>query len=520
MASVGCTLPHPPRRVDDARVSDTTVEGPATPARPDVRARVAGTWAGVIAALLFGLLTDAVVRGRPGLGLTAGTWFAVASLVVLARPRAVAWPFLAAAAALGIFFTVRDSPVLLVLDLLGVAALLCVAATFAALGVPARSTTRSYLARSLLEPIAAIPDGLHSLAGPPARELTGKASARAIARAAIVIVPVATILTVLLGSADPVFRRFVHAPSVDPNVWPPHLAAIAVGAVALATLVAIGLRDPSGAVEAAARPVRAGWARTAEWAGLLAVVDLLFAVFVAIQFTVFFGGRTHVLTQEGLTYAQYARGGFWQLLGATAIAGSVLGFGWLALPQPAPARARRWYRVLAWILLALLGVVLVSAFRRLSLYEDAYGLTWLRVLVHTTIVALGVLFVCVAVAIGLWRASWLPAAAVAIVAASVLVLNVANLDARIASANLARAQAGHPLDAVTLRALSADAAGPIAASLPTLDARDRAVATSVLACVRPERLGDDGWASFNLGRSRAANVLEALDLPACSYPFG
>ena len=509
-------LAAPPCRIDDARVSDTTADGPTAPARPDVRAHVAGTWAGVLAALVFGLLTDAVVRGRPGLGLTVGTWFAVAALVVLARPRAVAWPFLGAAAALGIFFTLRDSPILLVLDVLGAAALLCVAATFAGAGAPARSTVRSYLVRSVFEPVVAIPDGLHSLAGPPARELSGKASARAIARAAIVIVPVATLLTVLLGSADPVFRRFVHAPSVDPNVWPPHLAAIALGAVALATLVAMAVRGPSPAVDAAARPVRAGWARTAEWAGLLAVVDVLFAVFVAIQFTVFFGGRTHVLAQQGLTYAQYARGGFWQLLGATAIAGSVLGFGWLALPRPAPERARRWYRVLAWILLALLGVVLVSAFRRLALYEDAYGLTWLRVLVHTTIVALGVLFVCVAVAIGLWRASWLPAAAVAIVAASVLALNVANLDAQIASANLARAQAGHPLDRMTLRALSADAAGPIAASLPSLDARDRAVATSVLSCVAHDRLGDDGWASFNLGRSRATDVLDGLDLPACS----
>jgi Domain of unknown function (DUF4153) len=513
-------LAAPPRRVDDARVSDTTVDGPTTPARPDVRARLAGSWAGVAAALLFGLLTDAVVRGRPGLGLTVATWFAVSALVLLARPRPAAWPFLAAAATLGTFFTLRESAVLLTLDLLGVAALLCVAATFATAGTPAASTVRSYLARSVFEPLAAVPDGLHSLTGPPARELSGKASARAIARAAIVIVPVAAFLTVLLGSADPVFRRFVHTPSVDPSVWPPHLAAIAVGAVALATLAAMGLRDPSGAVDAATRPVHAGWARTVEWAGLLAVVDVLFAVFVAIQFTVFFGGRTHVLADEGLTYAQYARGGFWQLLGATAIAGSVLGFGWLALPHPAPERTRRLYRVLSWILLALLGVVLVSAFRRLALYEEAYGLTWLRVLVHTTIVALGALFVGVAIALALWRASWLPTAAGAIITVSVLALNVANLDARIASANLARAQAGHPLDPVTLRALSADAAGPIAASLPSLDRRDRAVATFVLACVLPDRLGDEGWASFNLARSRAGDVLDRLELPACSYPFG
>src|SRR5262245_15631297 len=141
-------------RADDARVSDTTVEGPAAPTRPDVRTRVAGTWAGLAAALVFGLLTDAVVRGGPGLALTIATWFAAAALALLTQPRPVAWPFLGAAAVLGAFFTLRASPVLLGLDLLGAAALLCVAATFAGAGAPAATTVRSYLARSILEPIA------------------------------------------------------------------------------------------------------------------------------------------------------------------------------------------------------------------------------------------------------------------------------------------------------------------------------------------------------------------------------
>jgi len=137
------------------------------------------------------------------------------------------------------------------------------------------------------------------------------------------------------------------------------------------------------------------------------------------------------------------------------------------------------------------------------------------VLVHTTIVALGVLFLCVAVAIGIWRASWLPAATVAIVTLSVLALNVGNLDARIASANLARAEAGYPLDPETLRALSADAVGPIAAALPSLRRRDRARVAAILACIGPEQLGDGGWGASNLSRAHAADDLAALALPTC-----
>lgn len=62
------------------------------------------------------------------------------------------------------------------------------------------------------------------------------------------------------------------------------------------------------------RPV-ARW----EWAIPVALLDLLFLGFVAVQLTVLFGGNTHVLTTADLTYAEYARQGFWQLLAVTAL---------------------------------------------------------------------------------------------------------------------------------------------------------------------------------------------------------
>jgi Domain of unknown function (DUF4173) len=371
-------------------MSDATLEDPAaTPARPDVSPRLAGTWAGVAVAVAFGLLADAATRVPPGIALTLGTWLAAGAIAWFARPRPRAWPFLAGAIVLGAFFSLRASSLLLGLDLLGATALLCVAASFGQGGAPSRTTARSYLIRAAFTPVEALPDGISSLVGPPARELSGRASPRAIARAAVLILPVAAVLAILLGSADPVFKRYVHAPTIQPDVWPLHLVATIVGAVALGTLVAISRRYSTVVDAAAQRSLSAGWVRPPEWIGLLVVVDALFAIFVVIQFAVFFGGRTRVLEEAGLTYAQYARGGFWQLLGAAAIAGSVLVFSWHSLPRPASRRTRRLFLVLALTLVALVGVVLVSAFRRLTLYEDAYGLTQLRILVHTTIFAGG-----------------------------------------------------------------------------------------------------------------------------------
>ena len=46
----------------------------------------------------------------------------------------------------------------------------------------------------------------------------------------------------------------------------------------------------------------------------LGLLNVLFAAFLAVQVQVLFGGDDHVLDTAGLTYAQYAREGFYQLL--------------------------------------------------------------------------------------------------------------------------------------------------------------------------------------------------------------
>ncbi len=52
---------------------------------------------------------------------------------------------------------------------------------------------------------------------------------------------------------------------------------------------------------------------------------LLFGGFVAVQATVLFGGARHVLETAGLTSAEYARQGFWQLLAVTVLTLLVIG---------------------------------------------------------------------------------------------------------------------------------------------------------------------------------------------------
>jgi hypothetical protein len=159
----------------------------------------------------------------------------------------------------------------------------------------------------------------------------------------------------------------------------------------------------------------------------------------------------------------------------------------------------------------------VSAFRRLTLYEGAYGFTWLRILVHATILALGMLLLCAVVGLIRGRGAWLPAAAVVIASASVIGLNLLNLDAFIAERNLARTAAGATLDVQALTALSADAVPSTVAALPQLTSSERHSVEASLACTRDQldRQASAGWAGTNHARDSAIEILGELWLPRC-----
>ena len=128
-------------------------------------------------------------------------------------------------------------------------------------------------------------------------------------------------------------------------------------------------RGRSRRAEGRARPARVGAAARRTRRALRG--------FVALQFTTLFGGERHVLDTAGLTYAEYARSGFGQLLAVAALTLAVV------------AAARRWARDDGILLNALLAalclltlVVLISALKRLGLYEETFGFTRLRLAAH------------------------------------------------------------------------------------------------------------------------------------------
>jgi hypothetical protein len=253
------------------------------------------------------------------------------------------------------------------------------------------------------------------------------------------------------------------------------------------------------AAAAGAVPPPGGRLARVEWAVPLSALVALFAAFVALQLTTLYGGDDHVLETAGLTYAEYAREGFAQLLVAAALTLAVIA----AAVRWTPASHLRQALLGALCLLTL--VILASALTRLGLYMDAYGFTRLRLTAQATILWLGAVFVLILVTGG---ARWLPRGALAVTAAALLAFAVSNPDRRIAERNIDRYERTGRIDTDVLRRLSPDAT-PALADLPAT------LAACTMRDVRADLAEPDGLAALNAGRARARDALARLEPAAC-----
>ncbi|GAB7052862.1 DUF4153 domain-containing protein [Catenuloplanes indicus] len=329
-------------------------------------------------------------------------------------------------------------------------------------------------------------------------------------RLALPILLTAALLLVFGGlfvSADAAFEELISAslPELDGSVPARMLVLFPVLVLLLGALAFARAAPPATADldEPLRRPVR----RT-EWLLPVVALDLLFGAFVLVQAAVLFGGAEHVLATAGLTYAEYARSGFWQLLIVTGLTLAVLGVAALTAPR-ATGTDRVLVRVLLGALAGLTLLIVASALSRMTLYADVYGLTRLRVLVFTCEIWLGAVFVMVLAAGVRLRARWLPRAVLGTAVLALLALVAVNPDALIARHNLNEDR----IDTAYLRQLSADA-------VPELADAPAALRGCLLSGIAGDLGGNpDGWTDLNLARVQARRILDGQpDATRCTYP--
>ena len=287
------------------------------------------------------------------------------------------------------------------------------------------------------------------------RHLTGQARAPRVLVTAIWSVLAVLVFGLLFVSADAIVESWVDAVLPDISVDTVVLRVFIAVAVAGPTLAAAYLALNPPRTDAYGVLPRAAVGHRFEWLVPVLLVDAVFAVFVAAQLSVFFGGHDYVQRTTGLTYAEYVHQGFGQLTVATLLTLLVV---WAASHWAGDTFGDRvWLRASLGVLCALTLVVVGSALYRMHLYQEAYGFTQLRLLVDVFEGWLGVVVLAVAVA-GLVRwGVWLPR--FALISGVVALLGVAaiNPDAWIAERNLDRYADTGRVDWHFLRNLSADA---------------------------------------------------------------
>ena len=244
---------------------------------------------------------------------------------------------------------------------------------------------------------------------------------------------------------------------------------------------------------------------TIEGAVALGALDLLFFGFVLVQVRYFFGGSALVQATTGLTYAEYARRGFFELLAVAALLLPLLLLIHWLIARSGP-QGERVFRVLAGVQILLLFVIMASAFQRMRLYQAEYGLTEQRLYPTAFMGWLAVVFLWFAITVLSGRRERFAFGAMVAGFLLIIVLQALNPDAFIARANLARAKAGRSFDARYATRLSADAVPGIVAALPDLNPQDRCTAAAEILRRWPPSQKSD-WRAWNWSRARAAQVV-------------
>jgi hypothetical protein len=279
--------------------------------------------------------------------------------------------------------------------------------------------------------------------------------------------PVLLLFSLLLGSADPVFGQLLGN-LVDPEVAMQHFFPVAVFSWLAAGLLWALTRPPS----ANDVPPAGGRISAPMMLGALAPIALLFAAFLAVQSRYLFGGRAVVMGTANLSFSEYARRGFFELVAVSAMMLPILLVADWAVSQHADEDRRR-FRRLALCLLVLLSGLLGSAVLRMYIYTDEYGLTEQRLFTTALMLWLAFVFAWFAVTVLRGRRERFTAGALASAFLLLMLLNAAGPDAVIVRTNAWRAERGRPFDAAYLASLGAGAVPAALAVLPTLPVNER-----------------------------------------------
>lgn len=334
---------------------------------------------------------------------------------------------------------------------------------------------------------------------PPALRKHGAAILRGIA----IALPLLALFGLLFMAADAAFEGVVHnSLHFDLSTTFKHVGLTLFSALVAAGFLhttffdyGSGLKFPQQ--DNNGNPQKLG---SVELAVILGSMDLLFLSFVIVQFKYFFGGAALVGLTANLSYAEYARRGFFELVTVAALVLPILlTLDWLT---PATRTGKTIFRALAGGQIALLFVIMVSALQRMRIYQLEYGLTELRL--YTTAFMLWTAVVCVIFSCTVLTGKRKHFAFATFISGlfATMFLHFANPDALITKVNIARAKEGKTFDVPYALSLSNDAVPVLMAHLNELNESDRKQIAGAFLSGYSSAWKTD-WRAWNWSRSQA-----------------
>ncbi len=471
----------------------------------------------VAAGAAGGIVGDGLLRAMPwGLNVAIGTAGLVAVGVWLVRRHRVtpgpdaAWLAITALL-LGAAFVRRDAAALAEFDMLALIGALAFAAASVQGERIMRWTVMDYVRAGISATVASIAGSLVLLGRDiDWRELPREGEGgrlrqvRGVLAGILIAAPLLAIFAALFAAADQVFANVLqNLFDFDPRSILTHTFFIGFWGALTAGLLRWGLIGrPIAALRMEYVP-----ASVAPFAVALGLLDALFLLFVVIQLRYFFGGAALVEQTGGLTYAEYARAGFFELVTASALVlPIVLGVDFLARGG-APPQIRT-MRQLSGLLLVLLSIVMASGLERMRLYVSVFGLSATRLYATAFMVFLIGVFAWFTWTVLRGNRARFAFGALMQGLAVLAGLHVLNPDAFIVRTNLARPTVERRFDVVYATTLGADAVPALLTALPQLPAEDRCRAATALL----KRWGTDAesdWRTWNWSRSRARRLVSA-----------
>ncbi|MEA2015314.1 MAG: DUF4173 domain-containing protein [Actinomycetota bacterium] len=245
---------------------------------------------------------------------------------------------------------------------------------------------------------------------------------------------------------------------------------------------------------------------------ILVLVNVIYAIFSIIQFTYLFGGNSFVLPSS-YTYAEYARKGFFELIVVSIINFGILIFSKTFVKKD-NKKAFTIIRVFLTLLVIFTLILIVSAFYRMLVYEQAYGFTYLRIFVQAFMIML--FFLSISNIIYTWKPNFPVIKYYFIISLTIyVIMNFANVDAIIAENNIDRYFKSGQIDTGYLKDLSYDAIPQMERFLTSnnypSESEEKQITGEILEYYKQKKSeleSRKSWQSFNISRYRAEKVID------------